>query len=122
MGMESGNDRVLKDVVKKQITRERLLDVAQEIADNGILGSYTFIVGFPGESETEMEDTYSLIDELRGLSPTPETRVHLFAPYPGTGLYDKARTPTAVPRDIADCSASSPAVQVRVRFAARGRA
>ncbi|MFI6005064.1 B12-binding domain-containing radical SAM protein [Streptomyces sp. NPDC051366] len=99
MGMESGNDRVLDEVVKKQITRERLLDVAREIADNGILGSYTFIVGFPGESEAEMEDTYSLIEELRGLSPTPETRVHLFAPYPGTGLYDKALEHGFVPPD-----------------------
>jgi anaerobic magnesium-protoporphyrin IX monomethyl ester cyclase len=27
---------------------------------------------------------------LRTLTPTPETRVHLFAPYPGTPLYDDA--------------------------------
>ncbi|WP_063728818.1 B12-binding domain-containing radical SAM protein [Streptomyces sp. RTd22] len=90
MGVESGNDRVLADVVKKEITRAEILDVASEIADAGILGSYTFIVGFPGESAAEQEDTYSLIDELRTLNPAPETRVHLFAPYPGTPLWDEA--------------------------------
>lgn len=90
MGVESGNDRVLADVVKKEITRSEILDVAAEIAGAGILGSYTFIVGFPGETEAEMEDTYSLIEELRGLDPIPETRVHLFAPYPGTPLWDEA--------------------------------
>ncbi|WP_236656069.1 B12-binding domain-containing radical SAM protein [Streptacidiphilus jiangxiensis] len=90
MGVESGSDRVLADVVQKDVTRAQVLDVAREIADAGILGSYTFIVGFPGESEAEMEQTYSLIEELRGLAPTPETRVHLFAPYPGTPLYDEA--------------------------------
>ncbi|MBL1101916.1 B12-binding domain-containing radical SAM protein [Streptomyces coffeae] len=90
MGVESGSDRVLSEVVKKEVTRAQILDVAAEIADAGILGSYTFIVGFPGESDTEAEETYSLIEELRALTTTPETRVHLFAPYPGTPLYDDA--------------------------------
>lgn len=88
MGVESGNDRVLAEVVKKEVTRAQIIDVAHRIADHGILGSYTFIVGFPGETEAEVEDTYSLIDQLRDLNPQPETRVHLFAPYPGTPLYE----------------------------------
>jgi anaerobic magnesium-protoporphyrin IX monomethyl ester cyclase len=90
MGMESGSDRVLREVVRKEVTRRDLLEVAREIARNGILGSYTFIVGFPGESQEEVEETYSLIEELRELEPMPETRVHLFAPYPGTPLYEEA--------------------------------
>lgn len=90
MGMESGSDRVLREIVRKEVTRSDLLEVAREIAANGILGSYTFIVGFPGESPDEVEETYSLISELRELSPMPETRVHLFAPYPGTPLYNEA--------------------------------
>jgi radical SAM superfamily enzyme YgiQ (UPF0313 family) len=90
MGVESGNDRVLRDVVRKEVTRAQILDVAEDIAANGLLGSYTFIVGFPGESEGEQEDTYRLIADLRSLEPVPETRVHLFAPYPGTPLYDTA--------------------------------
>lgn len=90
MGVESGNDRVLRDVVRKEVTRTQILNVAREIGSHGILGSYTFIVGFPGESDAEVDDTYNLIEELRALTPTPETRVHLFAPYPGTPLYDDA--------------------------------
>lgn len=90
MGVESGSDRVLDEIVKKEITREKILDVAAEIADNGILGSYTFIVGFPGETPEEQDETYDLLGELRRLTPTPETRVHLFAPYPGTPLYEES--------------------------------
>lgn len=97
MGVESGNDRVLADVVRKEITRASILDVAADIAAHGILGSYTFIVGFPGESDAEMEDTYSLIEELRQLDPQPETRVHLFAPYPGTPLWEQALEAGFVP-------------------------
>lgn len=90
MGMESGDDRVLREVVKKEITSAQLWDVAQEIAANGILGAYTFIVGFPDESPSETENTYALIEKIRTLKPMPETRVHLFGPFPGTPLYDEA--------------------------------
>jgi len=90
MGVESGSDRVLSEIVEKDISTDGILDVAQEIASYGIRGSYTFIVGFPGESEAEEAATYRFIDRLRRLTPTPETRVHVFAPYPGTPLYERA--------------------------------
>jgi radical SAM superfamily enzyme YgiQ (UPF0313 family) len=90
MGVESGSDRVLEEIVKKEVNRTQILDVAQEIADQGMLGSYTFIIGFPGETQQEQEETFSLIEELWSLDPIPETRVHLFAPYPGTPLFEAA--------------------------------
>lgn len=91
MGVESGSDRVLAEIVNKEITSAEIFDVAREIADNGIMGSYTFIVGFPGETDAEVDETYCFLDRLRSITPTPETRVHLFAPYPGTPLYERAR-------------------------------
>jgi anaerobic magnesium-protoporphyrin IX monomethyl ester cyclase len=90
MGIESGSDRVLRDVVRKEITRQEILGVAADIAAHGIRGCYTFIVGFPGESDAEVDETYSLLGELGRLDPQPETRVHLFAPYPGTPLWQTA--------------------------------
>ncbi len=90
MGVESGNDRVLKQIVNKRVTKEKIYFVASRIADYGILGSYTFIVGFPGETENEQKDTFNFIRSLWKLSPKPETRVHIYTPYPGTPLYDEA--------------------------------
>ncbi|MCZ7601633.1 MAG: B12-binding domain-containing radical SAM protein [Melioribacteraceae bacterium] len=90
MGVESGSNRILNEVIKKEITKEKIVEVAKEIAKSGILGSYTFIIGFPGETKDEMNMTIDLIKELRELTPQPETRVHLFAPYPGTPLFDIA--------------------------------
>jgi radical SAM superfamily enzyme YgiQ (UPF0313 family) len=90
MGVESGSDRVLSDVIQKEITAAEIVEVAEEIASHGIRGSYTFIVGFPGETPDDEDATYRLIDRLQRLHPTPETRVHLFAPYPGTPLYATA--------------------------------
>jgi len=90
MGVESGSNRVLQDIVGKEITREEIWKVAQSIAAHDILGSYTFIVGFPGETETEQNETFKFIEELWRLQPQPETRVHIFAPYPGTPLFETA--------------------------------
>lgn len=88
MGVESGSDRILRDIVHKEITRAEILRVASEIAAAGILGSYAFIVGFPGETREEQDETFELIEKLWQLEPRPETRVHLFAPYPGTPLFN----------------------------------
>ena len=90
MGVESGSNRVLQEIVQKEITREQIFDVARELAAEGILGSYTFIVGFPGETSDEQDETFELIERLWALEPQPETRVHLFAPYPGTPLFEDA--------------------------------
>ena len=89
MGVESGSDRVLHNI-RKGVCRNQILDVARQIAKEGIIGSYTLIVGFPGETQTELEETFSLASELRALARSVETRVHVFAPYPGTPLYEKA--------------------------------
>ncbi|WP_433717112.1 B12-binding domain-containing radical SAM protein (plasmid) [Nocardia sp. CA-084685] len=90
MGIESGSDRVLREVVRKDISSAQALDVASDIAAHGILGAYTFIVGFPDETDDEIEQTYSLIEQISALDPRPETRVHLFGPFPGTPLFDQA--------------------------------
>jgi radical SAM superfamily enzyme YgiQ (UPF0313 family) len=90
MGIESGSDRVLREIVRKEIAQEQAYDVATDIAAHGILGCYTFIVGFPGESDAEVDETYDLLDAISRLDPRPETRVHLFGPFPGTPLFDDA--------------------------------
>lgn len=99
MGIESGNDRVLKEVVDKGVTKDEIYFVAEKIAEYGILGSYTFIVGFPGETRYEQEETFDFIQSLWSLSPRPETRVHIYTPYPGTQLYQESISMGFVPPD-----------------------
>jgi radical SAM superfamily enzyme YgiQ (UPF0313 family) len=90
MGIESGSNRVLSNIVNKRITKENIFKIAKDIANYGILGSYTFIVGFPGETEEEQQETFDFIEQLWNLNPRPETRVHIYTPYPGTPLYNDA--------------------------------
>ncbi len=89
MGMESGSDRIL-ELIDKRVTSAQLREVAQIITDYGIIGSFTFIIGFPGETLEELKETLALVDYVHGLSERHESRIHIFAPYPGTPLYATA--------------------------------
>ncbi len=90
MGMESGSDRVLNDIVNKHVNAEQLIEAAKMIGEFGILGSYTFMVGYPDETEEEQELTFSLVEQLWSLNLPIETKVHIYLPYPGTPLYHRA--------------------------------
>lgn len=90
MGMESGSNHVLNNIINKHVTVEKLVEVAKEIGYYGILGSYTFMVGYPGETEYEQEKTFKLIEHLWELNIPIETKVHIYLPYPGTPLYNSA--------------------------------
>lgn len=90
MGVESGDPRVLKDVVNKLVTQEEIMSAARAIDEAGIRGAYTFIIGFPGESKEEKRHTEDFAMKLAILPTSPEVRFHGFAPYPGTPMYDDA--------------------------------
>lgn len=90
MGMESGSDRVLSEIIHKRTKAEDYLLIAKTIADYGILGSYTFMIGFPGETRAEYEETFALVRRLWELNVPIETKIHIYLPYPGTPLFEQA--------------------------------
>ncbi len=90
MGMESGSNRILNEVIYKNTKAEDYITLAKAIADYGILGSYTFMVGFPGETKTEYDETFELVQRLWELNIPLETKIHIYLPYPGTPLYSEA--------------------------------
>ncbi len=63
---QSGNNRILK-IMNRNYTREKYLGIIDKIREkipNCRLTS-DFIVGFPGETDEEFEDTYSLVEKVR---------------------------------------------------------
>jgi len=97
MGIESGSNRILKEVINKRASKEDILFVAKRIAEYGILGSYTFMLGLPNETNEEQDETFEFIEKLWELSPKPETNVHIYIPYPGTPLYKEAISSGFIP-------------------------
>ena len=81
-GIESGSDRILKEIGKGMDTKKikRGVELAKEA---GIRVACFFMFGFPGETVSDMEKT---IEFSKALSPDYAS-FHLLTPYPTTGIY-----------------------------------
>lgn len=96
-GIESGSNRMLKDVIKKGTTIEQVEEVirlTQKIGI-GIIANYMF--GLPGETEKDLKLT---LDAVRRI-PADAAELSIFIPLPGTELaegldwtkYDSRKNP-----------------------------
>jgi len=94
--VQSGNDRVLKAMNRAHTADSylRLLERFRE-ARPDIALSGDFIVGFPGETEAEFEDTLSLVDEVR----YSQAFSFKYSPRPGTPA---ATMDNQLPREVMD--------------------
>lgn len=66
LAVQSGSSRILK-LMNRRYTRERYLELVEEARSKvpGIAITTDIIVGFPGETEDDFEQTLSLVDEAR---------------------------------------------------------
>lgn len=64
LGIESGDNRVLKEMYKTASVEKYKYGVAK-LKEHGIFSYASFIVGFPGETEESAENTLSFIDEAK---------------------------------------------------------
>ena len=93
--VQSGSDRVLA-AMGRGYTRGEYLEKVKAVrkARPGIAFSSDFIVGFPGETESDFEETLSVMEEVRYDSAFS----FMFSPRPGTRA---ASLPDPVPPDAA---------------------
>lgn len=80
--VQAGSDRVL-ELMKRGYTRARYLELVRRLraAMPGIGLTADFIVGFPGETAEDFEETLSLLREVQ----YDETFSFRYSPRPGTG-------------------------------------
>ncbi len=79
--IQAGNNEVLRNM-KREYTREQYRDLIhriREIVPESAINC-DIIVGFPGETEAQFQDTYDILEELR------LSKIHLarYSPRPGT--------------------------------------
>jgi anaerobic magnesium-protoporphyrin IX monomethyl ester cyclase len=90
IGVETGSPRIL-ELIKKDITLEQVRKVTKWCAKHGIVTNLMFMVGFPGETWSDVHQTLDLMDELEGMGETVYVRGPFFyVPFPGTLLFDLA--------------------------------
>ena len=63
LGIESGSQKVL-NLMNKKITVEEIKSTLSALADAGIKTTTYWVVGYPGETETDFQETLNLIEEM----------------------------------------------------------
>lgn len=89
VGVESGSQEVL-DLVGKKMSPRDILTIAERAKARDICVSFTGIVGFPGVADDHVNLTFAVGEKVRAIDPRHEFKVHIYAPYPLTSLYDRA--------------------------------
>lgn len=84
IGVEHGNPKFRKNVLKKNTTNEMIIKACDMIAEAGIPLSVNNIIGFPGETRKLVFDTINLNRQLK----FDTTNAYAFAPFHGTSLYE----------------------------------
>ncbi|MFZ5746444.1 MAG: tRNA (N6-isopentenyl adenosine(37)-C2)-methylthiotransferase MiaB [Pseudomonadota bacterium] len=95
--VQAGNDRVLK-AMNRSHSRDSYLRILDRVraARPDIALSGDFIVGFPGETDAEFEDTLSLVEEVR----YAQCFSFKYSPRPGTPAAEMVEE--FIPAEIAD--------------------
>ncbi len=94
LAVQSGSTRVLK-AMNRKYTREQYLDLVRRLRESmpELALSTDIIVGFPGETEEDFEDTLSLVREAEFSG----AYTFIYSPRPGTPA---AKIPDDTPREV----------------------
>lgn len=86
LGIESGSQRLLDEILNKGITIKQIKDAFKICYEEGMKTLAFIMVGIPTERPKEVLDTINLIEEMKidGL------QVSIFTPFPGTKIFDFA--------------------------------
>ena len=101
-GVEAGNERIRNKVIKKMVTNKQIEKAIKLCRKYGVRSSLFLMVGFPGETKKEIEDTVNF-----GRRFDPDfIGVHITIPLPGSEIFELAKKGGQVPEDIIDQYAS----------------
>jgi radical SAM superfamily enzyme YgiQ (UPF0313 family) len=83
MGVESGNERIRKEYLNRHMTNEQIINCFKLCDKYGLKTSSFNMIGIPGETEKEIQDTI----ELNRILQPSVVGVSIFRPYQGTQLH-----------------------------------
>ncbi|MFQ5525112.1 MAG: B12-binding domain-containing radical SAM protein [Thermoanaerobaculia bacterium] len=101
-GVESGSERIRRQVMKRPVTDERIKQTFAWTEDAGIMVTANYMMGLPGETRDDLEATLALAEEL----DAADFGYFVFYPYLGTHLFDLCRDSGYLPENYLDLPAS----------------
>jgi anaerobic magnesium-protoporphyrin IX monomethyl ester cyclase len=96
-GIESGSDRICKDIITKRMTLEKSFRVIDWCHEFGIIPNPFFIFSHPTETWSEAQKTIGIIESLNHKTEISASLLHI---YPGTQLEQRAREEGVIPEDF----------------------
>jgi len=84
LGVESGSPRIL-EMIRKGETNADVKRAVKLLRDAGIRSHAFFMIGFPGETEEDIELSRRLILEAE----PDHVEINMVTPYPGTDIFEK---------------------------------
>jgi anaerobic magnesium-protoporphyrin IX monomethyl ester cyclase len=88
IAVESGNQRVLDKIVNKRLDLSDVEAALTNLRDVGLPALVFFVVGFPGETEQDIRDTFRLARKF-ALAYAAASLIFVATPLPGTPLYSE---------------------------------
>jgi radical SAM superfamily enzyme YgiQ (UPF0313 family) len=85
IGVESGSPATIKKIMK-DTSLDQVIESAEMCLRYDVAVIFSFIVGFPYETEAEVNATLNLMKKLRAMSPKFETPLFYYKPYPGSSI------------------------------------
>lgn len=83
-GVESGSERIRRDVLRRPVNDQRLVEVFRWTRQLGIIVTANYMLGIPGETRADVEATLALHDRLA----PDDFGYFVYYPYPGTRLFE----------------------------------
>lgn len=94
-GVESGSEQVRREVMQRGVENQRFHDVFKWTRDVGIQVTANYMLGLPGETRDDLQQTLDLAEELDVL----DFGYFVFYPYPGTQLFNECVQKGYLPED-----------------------
>lgn len=93
ISVESGSERVLKEVIRKPLKLESVFDVVRWAKETGIIVATNWVIGFPTETWDEIRETFRLAEKL----DADYSVFHMATPLPKTRLYEQFKEMNFLP-------------------------
>ena len=95
-GIESGSERVRKNIINKKITDDQIIKAISIVKKNGLIASGFFLFGHPTETFEEMKQTIELAKRCK----VDYAAFMIASPIPRSKLFDVALEEGKIPKDI----------------------
>lgn len=93
--IESGNQYVLKNIIKKPINLEKIPGILDMVKQKGFESLVNFVIGFPHETWDQIRDTFDFAENLNA----DLINFHIATPLPNTELMETCIKEGYIPSD-----------------------